>query len=40
MGFLKPNFEKEGKGVSKDTPEKTDFMYNRLISYFYYFLFQ
>ena len=25
MGFLKPNFEKEGKGVSKDTPEKTGF---------------
>lgn len=25
MRFLKPNFEKEGKGVSKDTPEKTGF---------------
>ena len=25
MGFLKPNFENEGKGVSKDTPEKTGF---------------
>lgn len=23
MGFFKPNFEKEGRGISKDTPEKT-----------------
>ena len=25
MGFLKANFQKEGKGISKDTPEKTGF---------------
>ncbi len=25
MGFLNSNFQKEGKGISKDTPEKTGF---------------
>jgi len=25
MGFLKANFQKEGKGIYKDTPEKTGF---------------